>query len=124
MLAKLDELVPNLDPAHQVLAGFSNGAHATAGLIDVSDGAVAKRFSAYFFVEGGGRLKHFDLLKGKPYLMVSSQAKSRPRAQQICDAAKAAGAKATLIFEDVGKHDFPVAAYPAVRAWLRGPGME
>ena len=42
-------------------------------------------------MEGGGRLKHFELLKGKPFLMVSSNAKSRPRAQQICDAAKAAG---------------------------------
>jgi len=44
--------------------------------------------------------------------------------QQVCDAAKAAGAKATLVVEDVGKHDFPVSAYPAVRAWLRGPAME
>jgi 23S rRNA G2069 N7-methylase RlmK/C1962 C5-methylase RlmI len=68
-------------------------------------------------------MKHFDLLKGKPFLMVSSNAKSRPRAQQICDAAKAAGARAAFICEDVGKHDFPVSAYPAVREWLRGPAM-
>lgn len=32
---------------------------------------------------------------------------------------KAAGAKATLVVEDVGAHDFPVSAYPAVRSWLR-----
>ena len=119
MLAKLEEQVPNIDPAHQVLGGFSNGAHAAQGLIDESDGEITRRFSAFFFVEGGGRLKHYDLLKGKPYLMVSSNAKSRPRAQQICDAAKAAGARTTLIVEDVGKHDFPVSAYPAVRGWLR-----
>ncbi len=75
-------------------------------------------------VEGAGRLRHYDLLKGKPYLMVSGNAKSRPRAQQISDAAKAAGAKATLIVEDVGKHDFPVSAYPAVREWLRGPATQ
>ena len=54
--------------------------------------------------------------------MVSSNAKSRPRAQQICDAAKAAGAKATLV-RNMGKHDFPVSAYPAVREWLRGPAI-
>jgi hypothetical protein len=120
MLAKLEEVVPNLDPGRRVLGGFSNGAHAAAGLLDESDGEVARRFSAFLFVEGGGRLQHYDLLKGKPFLMVSSNAKSRPRAQEICDAAKAAGAKATLIVEDVGKHDFPVAAYPAVREWLRG----
>jgi hypothetical protein len=124
MLAKLESLVPNLDPAHRVLGGFSNGAHATQGLLDESDGEIARRFSAFLFVEGGGRLRHYDLLKGKPYLMVSSQAKSRPRAQQICDAAKAAGAKATLIAVDTGKHGFPISAYPAVRQWLRGPAME
>jgi hypothetical protein len=124
MLAKLEDRVPNIDPAHRVLGGFSNGAHAAQGLIDESDGEIARRFSAFFFVEGGGRLRHYDLLKGKPYLMVSSNAKSRPRAQQVCEAAKAAGAKATLLVEDVGKHDFPVSAYPAVRAWLRGPALE
>ena len=124
MLAKLEEVVPNIDPAHRILGGFSNGAHATAGLIDESDGEITRRFSAFLFVEGGGRLQHYELLKGKPFLMVSSNAKSRPRAQQICDAAKAAGAKATLVVEDVGKHDFPVSAYPAVRQWLREPAME
>jgi predicted peptidase len=124
MLARLDEVVPNIDPAHRVLGGFSNGAHATASLLDESDGEIARRFSAFLFVEGGGKLQHYDLLNGKPFLMVSSNAKSQPRAQQICEAAKAAGAKATLIVEDVGKHDFPVAAYPAVRQWLRGPALE
>jgi hypothetical protein len=110
----IKERVPNIDPWYQVLGGFSNGAHATAGLIDVSGGEIIRRFSAFLFAEGGGRMKHFELLKGKPFLMVSSNAKSRPRAQQICDAAKAAGAKATFICEDVGKHDFPASAYPAV----------
>ncbi len=124
MLAKLDEVVPNIDPAHRILGGFSNGAHATSALLDGSDGEIARRFSAFLCVEGGGKLQHYDLLKGKPFLMVSSNVKSKPRAQQICDSAKAAGAKATLIVEDVGKHDFPTSAYPAVRAWLRGLAME
>ena len=54
--------------------------------------------------------------------MVSSNAKSKPRAQEICDTAKAAGAQTTFVFHDVGKHDFPVGAYPAVREWLRESG--
>ena len=123
MLAELERAVPNMDPNRQVLGGFSNGAHAMAALIDESDGEVARRFSAFLFVEGGGHLVHYDLIKGKPFLMVSSNAKSRPRAQQICDAAKAAGAAASLIFENVGKHDFPFSSYPAVREWLRGPAI-
>jgi predicted esterase len=124
MIEKLEEAVPNIDPAHRILGGFSNGAHATAALIDQSGGEVTRRFSAFIFVEGGGRLQHYELLKGKPLLMVSSNAKSKPRAQEICDTARAARARSTLLVEDVGKHDFPVSAYPAVGRWLRGPAME
>ena len=124
MLTKLEQIVPNIDPAHRILGGFSNGAHASQGLIDESDGEITRRFSAFMFVEGGGRLQHYELLRGKPYLMVSSNAKSLPRAREIYEAAKAAGAKATLTFEDIGKHGFPESAHPAVRAWLRGPALE
>lgn len=124
MMAKLEERVPNIDPAHRILGGFSNGAHATAGLIDGSDGEIARGFSAFFFGEGGGKLQHYEMLKGKPFLMLSSNSKSLPRAKEILEAAKAAGARTTLIFEDIGKHGFPESSYPAVRAWLRGPALE
>jgi hypothetical protein len=40
------------------------------------------------------------------------------------DAAIAAGAKGTFLCEDVGKHDFPVAAYKKVGTWLHGPAIE
>jgi predicted peptidase len=123
MLDKVEALVPNIDPAHRVLGGFSNGAHATAALIDGSDGEVSRLFSAFLFVEGGGKLKHYDWLKGKTVMMVSSNIKSKPRAQQILDAAVADGAKGTFLCEDVGKHDFPVAAYKKVDAWLHGPAQ-
>lgn len=119
MLEKLEATVPNIDPKRRVLGGFSNGAHATAALIDGSDGEITQRFRAFLLVEGGGRLEHYERLKDKPLLMVSSNSKSKPRAQEICDSAKAAGAKAKLLVEDVGKHDFPVSAYPAVGQWLR-----
>jgi len=119
MLAKLEATVPNIDPAHRVLGGFSNGAHATAGLIDQSDGEIARRFSAFFFGEGGGRLEHYELLKGKPFLMLYGSDKSKKRATEIYTSAVAAGAKATLHeMKNVG-HAFPESQYPAVRAWLR-----
>ncbi len=124
MLDRLEKLVPNIDPAHRVLGGFSNGAHAAAALIDSSDGEITRFFSAFVVVEGAGKLEHYELLKGKPFLMVSSNAKSKPRAEQIVEAAKAAGAKAELLVEDVEQHDFPVKAYPKVGAWLRGVALE
>jgi len=40
-------------------------------------------------------MKHFEYLKGKLYMMVSSQSKSKPRALQIMEQAKAAGARTT-----------------------------
>ncbi len=120
MLAKLFEVVPNIDKSRMIIGGFSNGAHATQGLIDESDGEIAKQFSAFFFIEGGGRLKHYELLKGKPYLMVSSQTGSKPRAQEIIDQASAAGALTTFIFEDAGGHTIPMKAAPAMHAWLIG----
>ncbi len=124
MLEKVEALVPNIDKNHRVLGGFSNGAHAIAALVDGSDGEICKLFSSFLIVEGGGKLKHFEYLKGKPYLMVSSQSGSKPRALQIVEGARAAGARTAFLFEDVGKHDFPASAYPAVRAWLRGPVLE
>lgn len=124
MLAKLFEVVPNIDHSHMIIGGSSNGAHATQGLIDESDGEIARQFSAFFFIEGGGRLKHYEWLKGKPYLMVSSQKASKPRAQEIIDQAKAAGAATTFIFEDAGGHTIPMKADPAIRAWLIGPATK
>jgi dienelactone hydrolase len=117
MLQKLDELVPNLDPARQVLGGFSNGAHTVAGLVNESDGEVAQRFSAFMLGDGGGGLRRFDLLQGKPLLMVCGV--WRPKTE----AALAAGVKLTIYRMKEARHAFPEAEYPAVREWLRGPAM-
>lgn len=119
MLEKVDSLVPNIDPNHRVIGGSSNGAHATVALIDGSDGDICKLFSAFLIVEGGGKLKHYEHLKEKRYLMVSSSEKSKPRALEITEQAKAAGAGTTFVFQDIGTHGFPKAAYPAVMKWLR-----
>jgi dienelactone hydrolase len=124
MLDKVETLVPNIDKSHRVVGGFSNGAHAIAALVDGSDGEICKLLSAFLIVEGGGKLKHFEYLKGKRYMMVSSQSGSKPRALQIVKEAEAAGARTTFLFEDVGMHAFPVSAYPAVEAWLHGPALE
>jgi predicted esterase len=122
MLAKLTELVPNLDPTQGVLGGFSNGGHMTAALIDQSDGEVTSRFSAFFFVEGGGRMKRYDLLKGKPMLMMYGNAKSSGRIQEISDAATARGATVTVHEMPGVGHAFPEVQYPAVQEWLKGLG--
>ena len=122
MLAKLDELVPNIDSAHRILGGLSNGGHVTAGLIDESDGEVVRLFSAFFFVQGGGRLKRYDLLKGKVVLMVYGSEKSRPRVQQICDAAKAAG-QSQLFWHEYRRAYLPRVPVPGREDRPRGPAL-
>ncbi|MGA2497209.1 MAG: redoxin domain-containing protein [Tepidisphaeraceae bacterium] len=115
MLAKLEELVPNIDPLHRILGGFSNGAHMTAGLIQESDGEVASRFSESFLVDGGGGLRRFDLLKGKPLLMVCGLWRPNPAP------ALAAGVKLTVYRMKQAEHAFPQSEYPVLNQWLHGP---
>ena len=120
MLTRLDQVVPNLDPEHQIIGGFSNGAHTIAAMISDPNCDLSQRFSGFFLVEGGMRIQRFETLRGKAILMVWGNERLRARGQSNCDAALAAGARASLyIMNNVG-HDFPVREYPAVRAWLRG----
>lgn len=123
MLAKLQEFVPNIDTDHRILGGFSNGAHSVGGLIDCSDGEAAKWFSAFFTVEGGGRMQRYDLIKGKPMLICygyqQGRDRTRMRAKEISDTATAAGVKVTLHEIENSGHAFPAAAYPFVRQWIR-----
>jgi dienelactone hydrolase len=124
MLAELDRVVPNIDPAHRVIGGFSNGGHAVQEMLEQSDGEMAKMFSAFFLVNGGGRLQKYELIKGKPLMIAYGGKALRPeRLAEMVAAAKAGGVELTAYeMKDVG-HAFPEAEYPAVRKWLRGPAL-
>jgi hypothetical protein len=124
MLAELGRVVPNIDPARRIIGGTSNGAHAVQALVDQSDGEAAEMFSAFFLVNGGGRLERYDLLKGKPLLIAYGGKALRPsRLAEIVAAAKAGGAALTAYeMKGVG-HAFPASEYPAVRKWLRGAAI-
>lgn len=128
MLTKLTDVVPNIDPAHRVLGGFSNGAHTTGGLIDNSDGEAAKWFTAFFFIEGGGNTKRYDLIKGKPLLICygyqPGRERTRARVQEFGGVASDAGARVSIHeMKDTG-HNFPPAEYPFMRQWLHEVAMQ
>ena len=123
MLDKLSQFVPNIDPTHSVLGGFSNGSYATARMIVRSDGEVLKLFSAFIFVESGGQLLKPDLLallKGRSVLVAYGSKSNRPeRIQGIEQANKGAGVKiVTHEMKEIG-HAFPENEYPVARDWLR-----
>jgi predicted esterase len=124
MLEELERVVPNVDTAHIVIGGFSNGAHATGAMIDQSNGEAARMFAAVFLVEGGGHMTQYSLLKGKPLLIVYGGQGPRPeRIQEIITAANAGGVElTTYAMKGVG-HAFPLWVYPTVRTWLRGPAI-
>lgn len=124
MLAELGRAVPNLDPARRILGGTSNGAHAVQAIVDQSDGEAAEMFSAFFLVNGGGRLQRYDLLKDKPLLLAYGDKTLRAsRLSEIVAAAKSGGtALTTYEMKGVG-HAFPASEYPAIRKWLRGEAI-
>ena len=124
MLAELERAVPNIDPARRILGGTSNGAHAVQAIVDQSDGEAAEMFSAFFLVNGGGRLQRYDLLKDKPLLMAyGDKALRASRLSEIVAAAKSGGtALTTYEMKGVG-HAFPASEYPAIRKWLRGAAL-
>jgi predicted esterase len=124
MLAELERIVPNIDPGRRIIGGFSNGAHATQAMIEQSDGEAARMFSAFLFVNGGGRMGRYDLIKNKPLLIAYGGAALRPqRLAEIVAAAQAGGVELTTYeMKDIG-HAFPESEYPAVRKWLFGPAI-
>jgi len=123
MLARLTELVPNIDPDHRILGGFSNGAHSVGGLIDCSNGEAAKWFSAFIVVEGAGRTQRYDLIKGKPLLICygyqPGRDSPRARVKEFSAVAIAAGVNVTVHEIPNSGHAFPPASYPFLLQWLR-----
>jgi hypothetical protein len=76
-------------------------------------------FSAFFLVNGGGRLRQYGRLRNKPLLFAYGDKALRPqRLAEILAAAKAGGTILTAhAMKGVG-HAFPASECPAVRAWV------
>jgi hypothetical protein len=93
------------------------------GLIDISDGEVARWFSAFFIVEGGGRTQRYDLIKDKPLLICygfqPGRDRTRERVKEFSAVAIDAGVKVTVHEMADTAHAFPPKEYPFVRQWLR-----
>ena len=119
MLARLDQLVPNIDPARRVIGGFSNGGHTTAGMIDDVGDEFVHYFSAYLLVEGGFKLQHFDRIKNKPLLVLYGGARNRDWDTLFGKPAQEAGVRVTMHKMENTGHAFPNEQYPVVREWLR-----
>lgn len=118
------DVIPNIESDHNVLGGFSNGAHSIAAIVDANDRDLLSRFDHFILVEGGLSLANGENLAGKDVLvMYGGSTEGRhgyvvEALDAVYDRLLAGGANATrVIMEDTG-HALPGKFYPRIAAWV------
>jgi predicted esterase len=140
LLKRLRELVPNIDTARSVLAGFSNGANSAELIMRSGDTDLLSLFSSFVLIEGGFSLgdertyvwpearfapAQLAALRGKRVLLMHGDKTNPPdripyiqSAQRAAEALRKAGVETALMpMKDTG-HDFPAAEMTRARAWV------
>lgn len=122
MLAKLQDMIPNLDPRMRVIVGFSNGAHVIGGCLAHQIDGLSHYFNVFVLVEGGNSDSfNYPPLPGRYYYVATGGAQGGRGVDfntMLANYARKAGMNVeTRIMEGVG-HDFPDAEQARVRSWL------
>jgi hypothetical protein len=118
MLKRLFALIPNIDPEKTFFGGFSNGAHATAVLLNdpVAGPELRKYFNLFYFVEGGHALRLSHALPDADLLFMQGEQRA-PWLEKVASPLRwnvRIGVEVRTM-PGIG-HAFPVAE----KAWLRG----
>jgi len=125
MLEEVAKVVPNIDKACSIIAGFSNGGHAIDGMLRLSSGPkLTDYFGIFVFADGGGTAYsskgNLPNLKGKfAYACWGSEKGSnKPNTSQLPKALKAKGA--TVVGSEMAGvgHAFDASEHPKIAAWL------
>jgi hypothetical protein len=137
MLDELFKVVPNISPSLRIIAGFSNGGHTLAGLMQLPKSDFLDYFNVYIPVEGGGigpwwwsgaKGSGLDVrLRGRyACLLWGEKSIGKGQVKPMSEKLERFGVKVTTFaMEDTG-HDFPAAYQDKVRDWIKGqavPGM-
>jgi predicted peptidase len=132
MLKKVYANIPNIDTAHNIIGGMSNGAHSIVAMFEQGDAYLMSTFQNLVLIEGGWySIKTFDRYKGKGILYLhgdyvgqndwlgKKMREDLPKAvKKLEDAIVAHQLNATgLIMKDTG-HDMPVKFNADVKAWV------
>jgi predicted peptidase len=132
MLKKVYATIPNIDSAHNIIGGMSNGAHSIVAMFEQGDAYLMSSFQNLVLIEGGWySIKTFDRYKGKGILYLhgdyvgqndwlgKKMREDLPKAvKKLEDAIVAHQLNATgLIMKDTG-HDMPVKFNADVKAWV------
>ncbi len=125
MLDEIAKVLPNIDKAHSIVAGFSNGGHSIDGMLRLSGGPkLTDYFGIFVFADGGGTAYsskgNLPDLKGKfAYACWGSEKGSnKPNTSQLPKALKAKGA--TVVGSEMAGvgHAFAESEHPKVAEWL------
>lgn len=122
MLAKLQEMIPNIDPRLRVIVGFSNGAHVIGGSLSEQIDGLSHYFNVFVLIEGGdAKSFEYPALPGRYFYIASGATKDGDGKEfnmKLANAARKAGMKVEAhMMEGVG-HDFPDSEQARVRSWL------
>jgi len=125
MVDEIAKVLPNIDKARSIIAGFSNGGHSIDGMLRLSSGPrLTEYFGIFVFVDGGGtgyssKGSLIDL-KGKfAYACWGSEKGSnKPNTSQLPKALKARGA--TVVGSEMAGigHAFADSERPKIAEWL------
>jgi predicted peptidase len=132
MLRKVYATIPNIDTAHNVIGGMSNGAHSIVAMFEQGDAYLMSTFQNLVLIEGGWySIKTFDRYKGKGILYLhgdyagqndwlgKKMREDLPKAvKRLEDSSAAHQLNATgLVMKDTG-HDMPAKFNADVKAWV------
>lgn len=133
MLKKICAVIPNVDAAHGVIGGMSNGANSIVAVFEQGDDFLTSAFRNLVLVEGGWHaIKTFDRYRGKGVLYLygdyagqndwlgRKMREELPRASQRFEAEAAAHRlDVTGVEMEHTGHDMPARFDGDVRQWLR-----
>lgn len=132
MLKKIYANIPNIDTAHNIVGGMSNGANSIVAMFEKGDAYLMGRFRHLILVEGGFySIKTYARYQGKGILYLygdyvgqddwlgKKMREDLPKiVKKLDDAITAKQLNATgLVMKDTG-HDMPAKFNADVKAWL------
>jgi predicted peptidase len=132
MLKKIYATIPNIDTAHNIIGGMSNGGHSIVAMFEKGDAYLMSTFQNLVLIEGGWySIKTFERYQGKAILYLhgdyagqndwlgKKMREDLPKAvKKLEDATAAHQLNATgLVMKDTG-HDMPAKFDADVKAWV------
>lgn len=120
MLDSLFSLFPQIDKTNAFMGGFSNGAHATAVLLNRPEHEITNYFNKFFFIEGGDGLEDYSVLKKRYVLYMQGTELSYPNwVKSYYQNAKKNKAKTRFVYMKGAGHNFPEQYQAKLRNWIR-----